>query len=230
MKVNVFQHHPSERLGTIKDWLTQQNATTSITHFYKNDYIKPNIDEIDALIILGGPMSVNDENILPWLIEEKSLIREAIRKNKKILGLCLGAQLIANALGGVVKNNRFREIGLFPINAVHSCNNFRFPDNLNVVHWHGQTFDLPYKSNLLATSVACKNQAFQINNNIIGLQFHLEFDADSIQRLIIELNDKLIASEYVQSKKQLRNINKDDYKKMQKILFKLLEYLFNKEF
>jgi len=228
MKFHVLQHHPYEGLGIIKDWLTQQNASISTTFFYKIDYIKPNIDEIDALIIMGGPMSVNDEDLFPWLIEEKRLIREAIRKNKKILGVCLGAQLIVNAMGETVKNNRCREIGLFPINAARSYKSFKFPDKLSVVHWHGQTFDLPYKSNLLATSVACINQAFQINSNIIGLQFHLEFDAVALQRLILEFKDELVPSEYVQSEKELSNINKEEYKEMKKILFTLLDYLFNK--
>ena len=228
MKFHVLQHHPCEGLGLIKDWITQKNAAISTTLFYNIDYIKPNIEEIDALIIMGGPMNVNDEDLFPWLIEEKNLIREAIRKNKKILGVCLGAQLIVNSMGGTVKSNMCKEIGFFPINAEHSYNCFKFPENLNVVHWHGQTFDLPYKSILLATSVACKNQAFQINSNIIGLQFHLEFDAAALQSLILESSGELVPSKYVQSEKKLQGISKKEFKEMKKILFKLLDYLFNK--
>ena len=226
MRVHVLQHHPFEGLGIIKDWLTEQDISISTTYFYETNYIKPIIDQIDALIIMGGPMSVNDEDLFPWLIVEKDLIKEAVRKNKKILGICLGAQLIAAAMGKTIKKNNYREIGLFPIKAKNSYKSFKFPDYLNVIHWHSETFNLPYKSKLLASSIACKNQAFQINDNIIGLQFHMEFDAKRLEPIIIELNDELIPSKHVQTEQELIGINEEDYKEMKKILFKLLDYLF----
>ena len=114
MKVHYFQHVPFEGLGSIEQWLISKAAQISVTKFYENTNL-PEIHEIDWLIIMGGPMSVNNEHTYPWLQAEKKFIAESIANGKIVLGVCLGAQLIASALGAKVYQNQNRDIGWFPV-------------------------------------------------------------------------------------------------------------------
>jgi GMP synthase-like glutamine amidotransferase len=199
MEILVFQHHPLEGLGTIKHWLESQQAAITYHKFYNEGRAIPDIDNYDALIIMGGPMSVNDEAKHPWIVDEIKTIKRAINNQKKILGICLGAQLIAKSLGAPVGPNPYKEIGLHPISSVHGSNNdiFMFPNRLNVIHWHSQTFDIPMNASHIARSEACTNQGFQMGKNIIGLQFHLELDKLSLELLVQEFNNQLIREKYV---------------------------------
>ena len=133
MEILVFQHHPLEGLGTIKHWLESKKASITYHKFFEDQSI-PNINDYDGLIIMGGPMSVNDENEHPWITEAVKTIKRAIDNNKKVLGICLGAQLIAKSLGAIVKPNQYKEIGLHPILPVRTSNTdvFTFPNPLNV--------------------------------------------------------------------------------------------------
>ncbi len=117
MRAHVFQHVPFEDLGSIRHWLDERGADISYTRFFANDPIPP-LAGIDALIILGGPMSVNDEHELPWLQAEKQAVRDALGQEVPLLGICLGAQLLANALGARVYPNPVKEIGWFPVRGV----------------------------------------------------------------------------------------------------------------
>ena len=159
MQTCVFQHVSFEGLGCIENWLREQHYSICTTRFFAGDAI-PNIDAVDFLLILGGPMSVNDEQLFPWLIEEKKFIQEMVEKNKPVLGICLGAQMIAASLGAKVYPHSEKEIGWFPIHATPPAehnNFFRFPDETYVFHWHGETFDLPLGASRLARSVSCKH-------------------------------------------------------------------------
>jgi len=163
MEILVFQHHPLEGLGTIKHWLESHQASITYHKFFEDRSI-PNIDDYDALIIMGGPMSVNDEEEHPWITDAVKTIKRAINSNKKVLGICLGAQLIAKSLGAIVKPNQHKEIGLHPISPVETSNTdvFTFPNPLNVIHWQSQTFDIPLNAAHIAQSEACTNQGFQM--------------------------------------------------------------------
>ena len=206
MEILVFQHHPLEGLGTIQHWLESHQASITYHKFFEDQSI-PNIDDYDALIIMGGPMSVNDEDEHPWITDAVKTIKRAIDSNKKVLGICLGAQLIAKSLGAIVKPNQHKEIGLHPIFPVKTSNTdvFTFPNPLNVIHWHSQTFDIPPNATHIAQSEACSNQGFQLGKNVIGLQFHLELDKDSLESLVKEFKDQLIQDQYVHNEGRINS-------------------------
>jgi GMP synthase-like glutamine amidotransferase len=210
--IHWFQHVPFEGLGMIEPWLTARGHTSTLTRFYTND-VPPAMDEIDWLIIMGGPMGVYDRDRHPWLTDEIAFIREAIARRKTVLGICLGAQLIAAALGAKVYPNTHKEIGWFPVTLTDEGRRAPllkgFPPMLPVFHWHGDTFDLPAKSAHLMTSRACVNQAFSYGERVIGLQFHLEVTPAGIDALIDHCSHELGGHEpaqapFIQPAEQLR--------------------------
>jgi GMP synthase-like glutamine amidotransferase len=225
MRVHVFQHVPFEDLGSIADWFKRNDATINYTRFFAQESL-PDLQEIDFLIIMGGPMSVNEERIFPWLIPEKKLICAAIEANIPVLGICLGAQLIAHALGGRVFKNNLKEIGWFPVQGKSTSDLFfRFPDEFIPFHWHGETFDLPPGAVQLARSIACEQQAFQLKRNVIGLQFHLEMTFESVANLIQNCRNELTADTYVQTEQQLQTVPSTLYRAGNRLMDAVLNYL-----
>ena len=209
MKVHYFQHVPFEGLGSIEQWFISKAARISGTKFYENTNL-PEIDEIDWLIIMGGPMSVNNEHTYPWLQAEKKFIAESIANGKIVLGVCLGAQLIASALGAKVYQNQNREIGWFPVeqlvqNDTISLKNIFMP-NIEVFHWHGETFDLPEHAVHLARSEGCNNQAFCIDDRVLGLQFHLEVTPATVKSLTEQCHSDLVPGRYIQSAAEMLSV------------------------
>ena len=209
MKVHYFQHVPFEGLGSIELWMKAKSAQLSVTKFYEDTYL-PGVHEIDWLIIMGGPMSVNDEHTYPWLQAEKKFIAESIANGKTVLGVCLGAQLIASALGAKVYQNQNREIGWFPVeqlvqNDTISLKNIFMP-NIEVFHWHGETFDLPEHAVHLARSEGCNNQAFCIDDRVLGLQFHLEVTPATVKSLTEQCHSDLVPGRYIQSAAEMLSV------------------------
>jgi GMP synthase-like glutamine amidotransferase len=203
MRVQVFQHVPFEDLGSIRGWLHDYGARVRYTRFFAGDE-PPALDGIDMLIAMGGRMSVNDEAAFPWLEAEKQAVREAIAREVPVLGVCLGAQLIASALGARVYPNTVKEIGWFPIQGVRAGGSaFEFPPECVVFHWHGETFDLPSGAVHLARSAACEHQAFQVGRHVVGLQFHLEITADGLRGMVENCSNELIGGPYVQPASEL---------------------------
>lgn len=226
MKVHVLQHVLSEGLGSIAAWLELRGATVTFTYFFESSTLPP-VHELDLVIALGGPMSVNDEDALPWLRAEKNFIREAIDAGKAVLGICLGAQLMANALGASVYPNAHKEIGWFPVTAVSGDSAvFRLPASVEVFHWHGETFALPAGAVHLAESVACKNQGFQWGRRVIGLQFHLETTLESA-RAFVEEDDgnELVDAPYIQTAQQILNAPASAYAGINALMVDVLDYL-----
>ncbi|MBU0964972.1 MAG: gamma-glutamyl-gamma-aminobutyrate hydrolase family protein, partial [Proteobacteria bacterium] len=156
MRAHYFQHVPFEGLGSIALWLAAAGFEITSTRFFASAEL-PDLNMIDLLVVMGGPMSVNDEAELPWLVLEKRFIREAIEAGKPVLGICLGAQLIASALGARIYPNPVKEIGWLPIQGISANDSavFRFPETEKVFHWHGETFDLPAGAIRLAKSEGC---------------------------------------------------------------------------
>lgn len=212
-RIHYFQHVPFEDLAAIENWVRSHHHVVSRTAFYQQEPL-PDLKSIDWLIIMGGPMSIHDQEKYPWLKEEKKFIRQAIDRGKKVLGICLGAQLIADALGGKVTQNRQKEIGWHIIEStphkILSKVFSEFPETLNTFHWHGETFSIPRETIHSFSTPACKNQAFEYEGRVIGLQFHLEMTPEGIQRLIQNCPEDLTPGPFVQTPKemlsQIRNL------------------------
>jgi GMP synthase-like glutamine amidotransferase len=207
MRVHVCLHAPFEGLAGIEPWLIARGATIRFTRFFDGE-AAPAPEELDWLILMGGPMSVNDEAELPWLISERRLVSEAVKQDKTVLGICLGAQMIAKALGGTVIKNREREIGWFPVTRIagaeqHPLGNC-FPPHLEVFHWHGETFSLPADSMHLLRSEACENQAFAVGPKVLGLQFHCEMTSQALREMLEGDADGIGTGRYVQGPEQMR--------------------------
>lgn len=202
MKLHFFQHVPFEGLGNIEVWAKKQGASISSTRFYEKDFSAP--AGYDFLVVMGGPMNVDEENIYPWLKQEKKWIAQAIDAGKKVLGVCLGAQLIARALGAPVYKNPQKEIGWWPVEWSADAKNHpafsRFSKSSEVFHWHGDTFDLPKGCVRAASSKACLNQAFFYGNNVAGLQFHLETTPETARLLAENCGGELVAAPFIQDR------------------------------
>lgn len=225
MNVHVLQHVPFEGLGSIESWLVSRGAKVSYTRFFQSPQL-PDLAELDGVIAMGGPMSVNDEAQLPWLRAEKRFIAAAIDAGKAVLGICLGAQLIASALGARVYPGPHKEIGWFDIESTSNHSGlFQFPPSVTVFHWHGETFELPAGATRLARSAGCENQAFQIGARAIGLQFHLEMTPENVAALIANCRNELIDGPFIQSEEQMRNTPAPMYATVNALMAKLLAYL-----
>lgn len=225
MRAHILQHVPFEGIGSIEHWLNGRGASVGWTRFFESTEL-PALETLDLIIALGGPMSVNDEADLPWLRTEKRFIAAAIEARKAVLGICLGAQLIASALGAPVYPNTEKEIGWFPIAAEpHRPGCFRFPDTVQVFHWHGETFALPAGATRLASSAVCSNQAFQIGTRVLGLQFHLETTPESADAIISNCNHDLVPERFIQTESALRATPPSAYREINFLMNDVLEYL-----
>lgn len=225
MNVHLLQHVPFEDLGSIVTWVDRHGAASTATRFFLDERL-PDIRQCDVVIAAGGPMSVNDEAVLPWLKAEKQFLREAIQRGIPVLGICLGAQLIANSLGAAVHANHHKEIGWFPIDAVATLDRyFHFPAQCTAFHWHGETFELPAGAVPLARSAACENQAFQIGRRVIGLQFHLETTPQIAASLLESSRHEMTPGPYVQSEREISAAPAARYTAANALMEQLLDYL-----
>jgi GMP synthase-like glutamine amidotransferase len=226
MHAHYLQHVPFEGLGSIGPWLAAAKAEVTCTRFFTDDRL-PEVGDVDLLVVMGGPMSVNDEAVSPWLADEKRFLRRAIEAGVPVLGVCLGAQLIASCLGARVYSSRQKEIGWFAVEAVGSGigSVFRFPPSLEVFHWHGQTFDLPAGAVRLARSRGCENQAFQLGQSVIGLQFHLETTPASAQAILEHCRAELLTAPFVQSEGEILQWTPARYAVINAVMGDILSYL-----
>ncbi len=208
MRIHILQHEKFEGPGYIEDWIRGKNHELTYTRFYENSEL-PASDGFDFLIIMGGSMSVNDEQRFPWLKQEKQFIKSAIENGKIVLGICLGAQLIASSLGKKVFPNLYKEIGWFEITLTPEAKGNKlfdfFPNETNVFHWHGDTFDLPDNATHIAASQGCRNQAFVYKDKVIGLQFHIEATESLLRSMAANGLDELVEDKYIQTEEQLLN-------------------------
>lgn len=184
MRIHYLQHVDFEGPAAVADWAAQAGHTIVGSHLHRGEAL-PALSTFDLLVILGGPMSVNDEEEHPWLREEKQLVRQAIESSRAVFGICLGAQMIASTLGARIYRAAEKEIGWFPVRRVTSAGaGALFPETFTPLHWHGETFDLPRGAVRLAETEAVPNQAFQIGESAVGLQFHIEATPQSVQTLV----------------------------------------------
>jgi len=226
MRAVCLLHVPFEGPGHIAAWMNGNGWSLELVPLYAGAAL-PAPATFDGLVVMGGPMSVHDEREFPWLVAEQQTIREAIAAGKPVLGICLGAQLIARAMGGEVMPNAQKEIGWWPIRSVaeEGMDTFRFADELEVFHWHGETFTLPPGAVRLAESAACRNQAFQLGRRVIGLQFHLETTPDTARALIEHARHELTPAPFVQGETRLLSVAPEQYVQLNRVMDDVLTYL-----
>ena len=208
MKIHYLQHVPFEDAANIGHWAKENGYSITNTKLYENQPL-PEIDDIDILAIMGGPMNIYQYRDYPWLKDEKLFIEKAINKQVKVIGVCLGAQLIADVLGAKVFQNPYVEIGWHDVvldKSSSSSNHFRdFPKTFTAFHWHGDTFEIPMGAVNLASSEACANQVFGYDNNVIGLQFHIEYSKESIEKMLDNCSDEIVEGQYIHMPQQIRD-------------------------
>jgi GMP synthase-like glutamine amidotransferase len=227
MKIHYLQHVAFEGPALILKWAQERNYQISGSIFYEKCKI-PSTEYYDALIIMGGPMSVYDTDIYGWLADEKEHIKEAIDAEKHVLGICLGAQLIADVLGAEVSKAPVKEIGWFPIAWSDGAMGHKIISGLNasmnVLHWHGEQFAIPKGALHLASSKYCPNQAFLYNEHVLGLQFHLEMDEAAIENIIENCGEEIAnPSQSIQAATAIRKNAHNNIPACERTLFKLLD-------
>lgn len=228
MRIHCLQHVPFEGPAGIADWAARRGHTITTTHVYAGESL-PAQTAFDWLVIMGGPMGVHDEADHPWLVPEKRFIGESIAAGKTLIGVCLGAQLIAGTLGARVSRNPEKEIGWFPIElteAGRSSPLFGFlPPVFQVYHWHGDTFELPPGAVHLARSTACAQQAFLYDGRVLGLQCHLESTPQSVADILRHCADELVPAAHVQTAERMLAASEQDYAQLNAALSGILDRL-----
>jgi len=224
--VQVLQHAPFEGIGNIASWLDGHGATVRCTRLFAEARFPPP-GSADLVIAMGGPMSVHDEARFAWLRAEKDFLRQAIDHGALVLGVCLGAQLLAEALGAQVYPNPVKEIGWFAADAAQCTQGaFCFPAQFMAFHWHGETFDLPHGAVRLARTSVCENQAFQVGRGLIGLQFHLEVTDESVRQMLDHGTDEIAqGGAFVQRLEAIRAPAPGTYANVERLMHRVLDYL-----
>jgi GMP synthase-like glutamine amidotransferase len=209
MRIHFIQHVPFEHPGYLIDWADQRGFSYNITHIYESTSL-PSLNEFDVLVIMGGPMGTYEDDKYEWMKTEKQFIKTAIDADKKVLGICLGCQLIANVLGSNVYPHTQKEIGWWPIKKtdagkVHPLTK-SLPDEIITFHWHGDTFELPRGSIHLFYSEACDQQGFLYKNNVAALQFHVEVKDDLLHNMTEHDKAELVPAKYIQSEETINQL------------------------
>ncbi len=224
MRIHSLEHQAAEGPGKILDWASIHRHSVTRTALYANE-LPPALDAFDLLVVMGGGMNIYQHRDHPWLVTEKEFLRRAIDAGKPILGICLGAQLLADVLGGKVYQNPEKEIGWFPVDITdRSAPLGAFPARMNVMHWHGDTFDLPPGARNVAASDGCPRQAFVFGDRVVGLQFHLEMGAVQVADLANVSIEELVPARFVQTPEQLTR-TPADLAASHEALFSLLDQL-----
>jgi len=232
VKLHCIQHVPYEGLGYIENWAGELGAEISWTRLHLDQEL-PSHTEFDLLVILGGPMGVDDLEKHSWLKREKEYIHSALNQaSTKVLGICLGAQLIAELLGAEVRKNAEREVGWFEVIVSKQASKSRIgavlPECFNVYHWHSDTFTLPDSAIHLASSKACLNQAFVVDDRVLGLQFHAEMTPLCIKRLISHNPQFFTPSCYVQTAEEMLS-DQSAHRMASTVLLQMLDSLMSQQ-
>lgn len=185
MKIAVLQHAAYEGPGEIAAWAALRGHLVSVYHLHRGEAL-PALDSFDLLVVMGGEMNIYQYRDWPWLKAESAFIKSALDAGKKAVGICLGAQFIADALGSRVVQNPHIELGWRPVTWTAEARAAfpGLPATATVLHWHGDTFGLPPGATRLAASEACAEQGFLIKDKCLGLQFHMEVDPPLVQEFV----------------------------------------------
>lgn len=187
MRVVCLQHVPFEGPGWVEQWCAGRGHELLVHPVYSNG--AESHPQADLLVVLGGPMGVGDADAYPWLLTEIEVLKRRVTEGVPTLGICLGAQVIASALGATVRPARCREIGWFRASTVNDA--FGWPGSFTPFHWHGETFDLPAGARQVARTEMCEHQGFTYGEKVVALQFHLEATEDTVRALIANCADEL---------------------------------------
>lgn len=207
LRIHSLRHVDFEDEANIGAWALENGHSLTWTDLHAGQDL-PGLGSLDWLVIMGGPMNIYQEDRHPFLASEKRFIAEAVAKGKGVLGICLGAQLLSDVLGGAVTRNPYKEIGWLPVElapaAAADAAFGALPLTFTAFHWHGDTFALPPGATPLASSQGCANQAFCFRGKAWGLQFHLETSNASMDRLIANCADDITEGPYVQPPEVMR--------------------------
>jgi GMP synthase (glutamine-hydrolysing) len=214
-----------EHPGSVVDWANEKNYTITYTKIFK-DANFPSTDSFDVLIIMGGVMGVYEEDKYAWMKAEKLFIKKSIEAKKKVLGICLGAQFIADVLDAKVFPHTKKEIGWFEVEKVvsHPLTE-KLPQIFTTFHWHGDTFTLPAKAIHLFKAKACEQQGFVYNNHVAGLQFHTEVKDDLLNSMIENERTELIKADYVQTEDEIKRLATQYIREQKKFMYDFLDAL-----
>jgi GMP synthase (glutamine-hydrolysing) len=194
-QVSIIEHHPIEGLGIIADVLKRAAIAPHHIRSFEGQSVPREIGDAAGLIIMGGPQSVYEQDRFPWLRDELRLIEDALKQTRPILGVCLGSQLLAAALGANVYAGRTKEIGWNRVTLTDfAAKDTLFsgePSSFIGFHWHGDIFDLPRGGTLLASSALTAHQAFRYGTNVYGTLFHLEVTLPQVDKMVETFADEL---------------------------------------
>ncbi len=206
IRIQCLEHVPYETSGIIQYWAEVREHEFKRTLMYNNDSI-PLTKNFDWLLVMGGPMSVNEEAKYGWLTKEKKLIEKAILEGKTVIGICLGGQLIADVLGARVHVSKAKEIGWHQVSLTPKAKEMElFKDvasEFMAFHWHNEMFDIPSRATAIASSTGCSNQGFIYKERVIGMQFHLELTNDSLHEMIEHHRGDIRDGKYVQTEREI---------------------------
>jgi GMP synthase-like glutamine amidotransferase len=226
MRIHVIKHERLEGPGAIAAWAGERGHRTATTELSLGEPL-PRPADFDALVLMGGSMSVNDEDRFAWLRPEKQLVRDSLDAGRKILGICLGAQMIASALGAPVTQNPEKEIGWFPVEATDAGWEHPFwlglPRALPVFHWHGETFGLPKGAVHLLRSAACEHQGYAIGSQALALQCHPEVDAVSVAEMVENGRGELESGRWFIQTEEAIKIQSAPLARLRPVLYRLLD-------
>ena len=190
MRILLLQHDPLDGPGALTEWALERGHSVTICMICQGEPLPP-LDSFDLLVSLGGPMGAYEEEKHPWLVTEKEYLRQAVAEGKQILGLCLGCQLLADALGGKAFRHTCKEFGWQPIQPLEAGSAwFGSADSFQAFQWHGDTYSLPSGAIQLARNEAAEQQSFlltgPLGNPVLGLQFHLEWTESMAREALAE--------------------------------------------
>jgi len=209
MRILLFKHFDFDDESVITRWAARKGHTTQTLLIPQHDGVSfPPVamEAFDMLVVLGGPMSAYQEDTYSWLKLEKQFLCSAVSRLKPVLGICLGAQLLAEALGGSVYRNEFKEIGWHPVRRTSVSHPLfeGIPEQFYSFHWHGDRFDPPADAVPLAYSEACGAQAFAYGEHVLGLQFHLETTSSCMGMMLERWENELVEAPYIQKAEHIR--------------------------